>query len=65
MLDMSMLYIGLVVLVLVVGFVFALRVGIAAALDADRQWPATADEPERLPVISPTGYGDRKQSLSA
>jgi hypothetical protein len=38
--DMSMLYIGAVIVVLVIGFVFAMRIGLAAAAETDRAWPS-------------------------
>lgn len=42
MMDISMIYLGVVILILAIGFVFALRIGIIAALEADRAWPAEA-----------------------
>jgi hypothetical protein len=36
--DVSLLYIGVVVLIVAIGFVFALRMGMSAALDAERGW---------------------------
>lgn len=55
MLDISLLYIGAVVLILVIGFVFAFKMGAAAALDADRQWqlPELDTEPAATPAAQP------------
>ena len=42
--DMSLIYITAVIVVIAIGFVFALRMGIAASLAADREWPAISNE---------------------
>jgi len=44
-LDISLLYIGVVIVLVAVGFVFALRIAMAAALDADRRWTMLTAEP--------------------
>jgi hypothetical protein len=44
--DTSLLYIGFVILVVAIGFVFALRLGMAAANDADQQWAMNTAESE-------------------
>jgi hypothetical protein len=45
--DTSLLYIGSVILIVAIGFVFALRMGMAAANETDQQWAAktAASEP--------------------
>lgn len=42
--DMTLVYLAPVILVLVLGFVWALRMGMAASVDADRAWPESAQE---------------------
>jgi hypothetical protein len=42
--EMSMNYIGAVIVVLVIGFVFAMRIGMAAAAETDRAWPDVRPE---------------------
>jgi hypothetical protein len=42
--DKSLLYIGFVVLIVAIGFVFALRMGMAAAGDTDQQWATSTAE---------------------
>jgi hypothetical protein len=48
--DISLLYVGVVVVIVAIGFVFALRMGMAAALEADRRW-ATQEPETRAPAI--------------
>lgn len=58
--DISLVYIGAVMLVVAIGFVFALRMGMSAALDADRQWAATpanaGAEVEREPAAAAAAH---------
>jgi len=43
-LDISLLYIGVIIVLVAFGFAFALRIAMAAALDADRRWTMLAAE---------------------
>lgn len=68
--DMSLVYIGVVIVILVAGFVFALRIGMAAALEADHAWPQDAAEapsatPAAAAVTTPTPASLAVEEVSA
>ncbi len=54
MFDISLLYIGAVILIVAAGFVFALRMAMAAAQETDRGWPSAMLTPaEAVPAEAP------------
>lgn len=59
--DLSLVYIAAVILVIAIGFVFALRMGIAASLEADGVWPESAQE---VPAVQ-DGHAEPAATVAA